>query len=645
MPDISRLVQSSLTYLTLRTAARDVVDVPHYKLLHEDVAQAGIDPIRHFILHGADEDRTPRSWFSTAYVLNQLNDQSLVGQTAAAAYFRSDMHRRPRLIFVSHDATRTGAPAIILRLLEMFSASKAFECFSILDYGGERLAEFEAVSHTHVMSQPRFDKTISDEERELELLQLLSPERGFAKNRPVCALVNSTESRHIGRSLARAGIPVVSLLHEIASYYPPACFEEIGHFSRKVVFPSKFVDTTAHQYCAIDKDKTVIRGQGLLDDAFGQLDQAVCRQMLRDRLDLGPNATIVLNAGTIDLRKGADIFARTARRFFKDHPDRKDVFFIWFGFGEDGPDTVLDLARRHIETAGLSDNVRFLPGTPDIEQVFMGSDLFLLTARADPFPCVVHEAMACRLPVIGFRDGGGAQEMAGDDCGTFVEMGDVKSLSDAIARYVDDPGLQKKHGLQAMERVGKDWSYADYFRDIYAIIRQNAVSGSRLPDLQLPTPASHLVVLRGTLACVDALDAVLDGKQDGPVSVALVDGRFGLEIEACIEALKARGLDFAIHQPMEDTDSDRRAILSRLLSKPRPQKATLINVLQYTDATQLRQYNYPIKAYSNQDSAPVDTLYQALPAIDQLFCPDPKLVAHLQQLNPIYKDRVDLLQG
>lgn len=49
--------------------------------------------------------------------------------------------------------------------------------------------------------------------------------------------------------------------------------------------------------------------------------------------------------------------------------------------------------------------------TPDIGLYNAGADLYLLTSREDPFPNVVLEALDAKLPVIGFKNAGGFEDV------------------------------------------------------------------------------------------------------------------------------------------------------------------------------------------------------------------------------------------
>ena len=49
--------------------------------------------------------------------------------------------------------------------------------------------------------------------------------------------------------------------------------------------------------------------------------------------------------------------------------------------------------------------------TLDIGLYNAGADLYLLTSREDPFPNVVLEALDAKLPVIGFKNAGGFEDV------------------------------------------------------------------------------------------------------------------------------------------------------------------------------------------------------------------------------------------
>ncbi|MEP3347650.1 MAG: glycosyltransferase family 4 protein [Litoreibacter sp.] len=627
--------------LSLRDSTKTVLDQAFYRARNPDVVKAGIDVPTHYIRYGIREGRASNPWTSLSYIRSALHQDTHKNVPEKLTYLRSNLSQKPRLIFVSHDATRTGAPAIILRLLDMFSKSGAFECFTILDQGGERLPEFEALSHTYVMSRSRRDRGFSDAQAIAEISAFFGAEGIFEDNKPVCALVNSAESIRIGQALSSVGIPIISLLHEIAAYYPTNVFEQFSEFSKKTVFPSQFVSDAAERHCKPDMTKTTVRGQGLLEDGFGELDRETCRTLLRDALDLPEDAFIVLNVGTRDIRKGADLFVDLAKLFLDQNENQRPVYFVWFG----NPDKTFGYPAAFIARHGLQGRVRMMPGTSQIEQVFMGGDLFLLTARADPFPCVIHEAMACALPVVAFNNGGGAPELIGDDCGATVEMNDLAQASRIIQNYVDDPDLSIQQGQKAKAKIAENWDYLAYQRDIYTMIKECAgtTPDGGWPKADPPQPVEHLVVMNGLQRDLDILNA-LDIELNAPgCEVMLIDGRFGQDVDAVVETLREQDVVFRVCQPMEDTEAARSTQLLDHLHNPKPYRLTLINTLSYLDADRLQVMSIPTEAIVTAEALELQQLYARIPYLNRLHLANNNLARALFAANPASTSKVELI--
>jgi glycosyltransferase involved in cell wall biosynthesis len=627
--------------LSLRGSTKTVLDRTFYRANNPDVVDAGVDVTTHYIRDGIRERRAPNPWISLSYIRSALHHNTHKNVPEELTYIRSKLSQKPRLIFVSHDATRTGAPAIILRLLDMFSKSGAFECFTILDQGGERLSEFEALSHTYVMSRSKHDHGFSDAQAIDEISALFGTDGVFEGNNPVCALVNSAESFRIGKALSLHGIPIISLLHEIAAYYPPTVFEQISEFSQKTVFPSQFVSNAAERYCKPDMAKTTVRGQGLLEDGFGELDRETCRTLLRDALDLPEDAFIVLNVGTRDIRKGADLFVDLAKLFLDQDENQRPVFFVWYGTADQNFGYPAAFIARH----GLQDRVRMMPGTSQIEQVFMGGDLFLLTARADPFPCVIHEAMACALPVVAFRNSGGAPELIGHDCGAIVEMNDLAQASRIIQSYIDDPDLSIQQGQRAKAKIAENWDYLAYQRDIYTMIKECAgtTPDGGWPKADPPQPVGHLVVMNGLQRDLDILNA-LDIELNAPgCEVMLLDGRFGQDVDVVVQTLRRQEVVFRVCQPIEDTEAARSTQLLDHLHNPKPDRLTLINTLSYLDADRLKVMSIPAEAVVTSEVLELQQLYARIPYLDRLHLANNDLARALCAANPASTLKVELL--
>ena len=198
--------------------------------------------------------------------------------------------------------------------------------------------------------------------------------------------------------------------------------------------------------------------------------------------------------GTVDLRKGIDYFVQIARQITKQ--ENRNIYFIWIGKIIDSPETIRFMHYLHIENEILEtdNNVYFLGERENVEPYLRAADIFILPSRADPFPCVVLEAMACELPVIAFDKAGGAVEAIKSECGIIVPYGDVAGMVEAILRLATDDRLREKMGQKALARIENDYSFDDYFDNIKDILPINLSDSRRVTTLKFNKPDSKRVI-------------------------------------------------------------------------------------------------------------------------------------------------------
>ena len=113
---------------------------------------------------------------------------------------------RRRVLFVSHEATRTGAPKIILNILKHFSQNCDIQCESVLQTGGHLATEFEQHSIVDCLNIAPTNM----EEIPKRVSKVITREKN---NAPILAICNSMESRYIAADLAKQGIPCICLLY------------------------------------------------------------------------------------------------------------------------------------------------------------------------------------------------------------------------------------------------------------------------------------------------------------------------------------------------------------------------------------------------------------------------------------------------
>jgi hypothetical protein len=120
--------------------------------------------------------------------------------------------------------------------------------------------------------------------------------------------------------------------------------------------------------------------------------------------EIAENSVVVIGIGTVQLRKGVDLFIECAARVVRAQSGN-NCRFVWIGKGYD-PDTDVGYSvylADQIRRSGLQEHVFFVDETPALETAYEEADLLLLSSRLDPLPNVAIDAMAHGVPVICFN--------------------------------------------------------------------------------------------------------------------------------------------------------------------------------------------------------------------------------------------------
>ncbi len=373
-----------------------------------------------------------------------------------AKHREPDAPIRQRVLFVSHEATRTGAPKIILNILKHFHEKCDIQCETVLHNGGHLAADFARYSSVDCLGVAR--KPSDDLHRKIR--KIVQREKA---NVPILAVCNSMESRFISKELAGFGIPVISLVHELPSSYCEEDYEQVYQDSGKVVFPVHAVRDATDAKLMIPAGKSVVLSQGLLNPDFGKsITREVACEKIRTELSLPQDSFIVLGCGTLDLRKGIDHYAAVARKTCELNRTGPPIHFVWVGEGPRWTHSPFHYVQLDMDKSEARNFVHFIGERDDVEPYFVGADAFMMSSRVDPFPCVIHEAMATGLPVITFANSGGAPEAVANGAGFVVPYADYDHAANIIRLLSTQPEVAAGIRQRSQERVITRYQFCDY---------------------------------------------------------------------------------------------------------------------------------------------------------------------------------------
>lgn len=356
-----------------------------------------------------------------------------------------------KILFVSHDAHKGGAQAVLLNTIKWFAEHTSINIRVLCLEGGVLLPRFQELAETIALSELQ-DSPDGDPEELMERLL------DFCSGRPDLIYGNSVAAGKAYAWLSKLNVPILTHVHELErsiNRYAAGFIADVLAYSTHYVACSEAVRQNLIKTHGVDRSNISVVYASIDKELLE--DEAVIKNKkeLRSKLGLVAKKTMILGCGLgMPFRKGADLFVQLGE-VLRQH-GRSDFHLYWVGgfeSNETDPEhgTWTDYQKR-LATSGLSSFVTFLGFKENVKEYYQAADIFVLPSREDPFPLVALEAAKSRLPVVCFADAGGAPDLVGDDAGFIVPFEDVEVMAEKVSLLLDDVDLRTKMGNRAREK-------------------------------------------------------------------------------------------------------------------------------------------------------------------------------------------------
>jgi glycosyltransferase involved in cell wall biosynthesis len=324
-----------------------------------------------------------------------------------------------RVLFIGHEATRSGAPMILLRFLQWLRENDSrFEAdLLLLRGGGDLEEEYRKVVNLYVLPQSEkphiFRRGVNFLKKKLKLAPKLPNLLPFTRHYDA-VLGNTVISLEYLKLFREKGFPTVCWLHELdyaIGLYSKKKFIELANYVDRFLVVSRAVEDMLKRY-GIKRKTHLVYGFASVD--LPPVTEAEI-QAVKNEIGISrKNAFIIGASGTIEWRKGADVFLQIAHRLASEY---EDFYFVWVGGRSPYSSAEYDRIQYDFERLDLKGKVIFTGIQADPYKFFAAMDLFALTSREDPFPLVCLEAAGSGKPTICFDRAGGMPEF------TFMKIG------------------------------------------------------------------------------------------------------------------------------------------------------------------------------------------------------------------------------
>lgn len=393
-------------------------DAKYYLRRYSDVASAGIDPYQHFVMFGRPEGRLglpPKLVLrETGPISGAGSSKRVVGADAAIA--SGSEPKRGTVLVVSHEATRTGAPILAWNLCR--ALRERYYVVALLLGKGSLDETFDEVCDAVAGPYSPADRDPL----------ALSPLIGELCERYAFdfAVVNSIASRSVLQPLAEQYVPSTLLVHEFFKFHcSPDELVDTFAWAGQVVFSATIVRGSAdieRTHPAALRAHVLPQGKSQIPNSTGReaqtgggkdatTDRAARVEALQGKILSGRKRKpfIVLGAGTIEYRKGVDLFVATAAEIQRLAPE-VDILMVWVGGIVEGYKQYAEFVATQVEQSGLDERVVFVSETPDLEALYRFADVCFISSRLDPLPNIAIDAVVAGLPVLSFEHATGVAE-------------------------------------------------------------------------------------------------------------------------------------------------------------------------------------------------------------------------------------------
>lgn len=357
-----------------------------------------------------------------------------------------------KILFVSHEASRSGAPKVLLYFLNWLASHTDFEIFILLKKDGELLSEFEALGKVFLWPTEGINryfllKGLARLGIPLEILAIKHLNRRLRGYHFNLIYVNSISCSDIVVKLKEGGLraPVLCHVHELKTVISLVSqhLEEAKRHIKRYVAVSE-----ATRYNLIENEKIAAEEIELVYEFLPVDDAQRTRcpaSLMKRNLGLPENSFVIGGAGLAHWRKGHDLLIGVARIIEALKP-KNNYYYLWVGHISD---LERQITEEDLRKSGLSDKINFVGSSSypyDYLQVY---DIFVLPSREDPFPLVCLEAIALGKPIVCFEGAGGIPELTAQGCGVAVPYLDTLAMAHKIIELSEHPDWLAQLGKHA----------------------------------------------------------------------------------------------------------------------------------------------------------------------------------------------------
>lgn len=384
--------------------------------------------------------------------------------------------KKKKILFVSHAASWSGAPLILLGIIKEFKEQSGMPFRILIMEDGALAKEFRALGPTIIWNKKGqspskknnnffsvFTKIPATIRRAYTLLQLRDTSLVF---------FNTISNGHIQKKLSVLPCKSICYVHELEA----AIHMLNGSGSLKVVMKntnyflagSEAVKRNLVARHQLNEHRIKVLYSSLLETTRNKSEHTGFIAEFKKKHAIPTSSIIIGVACSNEWRKGFDLFFPLVTSYFRLFPE-SDVYFIWKGYRESH---LSYYDRYDLEKLEAHKRIILLPHGGDSLEHIACFDIHLLLSREDPYPVVVLEAASFGVPTVCFADSGGSPEFIEEDSGFCVPYGDLVTMATRLHELAGNHALREEMGSAGKEKVKRKHDKKDAAREVIETVKK-----------------------------------------------------------------------------------------------------------------------------------------------------------------------------
>jgi glycosyltransferase involved in cell wall biosynthesis len=333
------------------------------------------------------------------------------------------LNKKMKVMVVSHEASLSGAPVLLLNLFRLLIEKRKVEVQFVIRHDGPLVGEFAKVAPVIVLKSTNYGLEKSGIDRlknfiksKIQLLKILIKATSCDY-----LFFNTVVNGKMLRWFYFHGKPAITYVHELEKVIDLYLKQKDAvlplSLSKVIACPTNTTRKLLLERYKVPEYK-LKKLQYYFPFTASQYNPVTVSQrkaFFRGRFQVKESDFLIGGMGVVSDRKGIDLFIEVCKKLVS----KKPIKFFWIGRFE-SKEQEIDL-RQELKKNQLEEKLFFTgPLQYDLYNL-CPFDIFFLSSKEDTYPLVVLEAAMMKVPAICFSGSGGIVEFTGCDAGWVVE--------------------------------------------------------------------------------------------------------------------------------------------------------------------------------------------------------------------------------